>query len=204
MLKLYGCPRSRSTRAVWALEEAGAEYEFVNVDLLKGEGRKPEYLQINPYGKVPALVDGDLVLTESAAIVTYIGEKFPACGLVPEDLSQRASYLQWVAFTISELEQPLWTLAKHRFALPEQLRLPAIEQTALWEFARAAKVLGQHLQGREYAVGERFTGADILIGHTLGWAKHAKVLLGSDVLEQYAERMLSRHALDMARQRGLA
>ena len=76
--------------------------------------------------------------------------------------------------------------------------------SALWEFARAAKVLDQHMQGRAFVVGDRFTGADILIGHTLGWAKNADVPLESERLEQYAERMLSRPALEAARQRELA
>jgi len=201
MLKLYGYPKSRSLRATWALEEAGAEYDYVKVDLMKGEGRQPAFLTINPSGKVPALIDGDLIITESAAVMTYIGEKFPASGLVPTANPARAAYFQWVAFTISELEQPLWTLAKHRFALPENLRVPAIEPTALWEFAKAAGVLHQHLQGREYVAGEHFSGADIMVGHTLSWAKNNQIPLGSEVLDGYADRILSRPALVAARQR---
>src|SRR6266581_3450699 len=80
MITLYGCPTTRSTRAAWALEEAGAEYAYVRLDLSKGDGRQPAYLAINPGGKVPTLVDGDLRLTESAAICTYIGDNFPAAG----------------------------------------------------------------------------------------------------------------------------
>ncbi len=201
MLKIYGCPKTRSLRATWALEEAGADYEYFKVELSKGEGRKPEYLEINPSSKVPALVDGDLVLAESAAIVTYIGEKFPASRLVPADAIQRATYFQWLAFTMSELEQSLWTLAKHRFVLPEELRLPLIEPTALWEFAKAAKVLHWHMRGREYVAADYFTGADIMVGHTLGWARSNQISLESEVLEDYAERVLSRPALAAARQR---
>lgn len=201
MLKVYGCPKTRSLRATWALEEAGADYEYVRVDLAQGEGHKPGYLAINPSGKVPALVDGNLVLTESAAIVTYIGEKFSASRLVPTDSRQRAVYFQWMAFTVTELEQPLSTLAKHRFILPEHLRLPAIEPTALWEFAKAAKVLYRHLQGREYVAADHFTGADIMVGHTLGWARNNQIPLGSEVLDGYADRILSRPALAAARQR---
>ena len=201
MLKIYGYPKSRSYRAVWALEEAGAEYDYVKVDLMKGEGRKPEFIAINPSGKVPALIDGDLVITESAAIMTYIGEKFSASGLVPTANPSRAAYFQWVAFTISELEQPLWTLAKHRYALPESLRVPAIEPTALWEFARAAVVLHQHMQGREYVAGGHFSGADIMVGHTLSWARNNQIPLESPVLEAYANRILSRPGLAAARAR---
>jgi len=201
MLKIYGYPKSRSYRAVWALEEVGAEYDYVKVDLMKGEGRKPEFLAINPFGKVPALIDGALVITESAAILTYIGEKFPDSNLVPTTNPARAAYFQWVAFTISELEQPLWTLAKHRYALPENLRVPAIEPTALWEFARAAGVLHQYMQGREYVAGGHFSGADIMVGHTLSWARNNQIPLESPVLEAYADRILSSPSLAAARAR---
>src|ERR1039457_1163771 len=95
MIRIYGFPNTRSTRATWALEEAQADYEFILVNLSKGEHKKPEFLKVNPGGKVPALVDGDLVLTESAAICTYIGEKFPASGLVPTQAVERAHYFQW-------------------------------------------------------------------------------------------------------------
>lgn len=200
MLKVYGCPMTRSLRALWALEEAGAEYEYVVVDLGRGDGRQPEYRAVNPGGKVPALVDDDLVLTESAAIVSYIGEKFPASGLTPDDLQAHAVQCQWLAFAISELEQPLWMLAKHRFVLPEQLRLPAIEPAARWEFDKAAGVLEQRLQGREYVAADHFTGADILIGHTLAWARKYE-MLNSAVLADYADRVLARPALAAARSR---
>ncbi|MCC8988107.1 MAG: glutathione S-transferase, partial [Candidatus Contendobacter sp.] len=117
MFKVYGCPHTRSTRVVWALEEVGAEYEYQKVDLFAGEGRQPAYLALNPGGKVPALADGDLVLTESSAICTYIGDAFPASGLTPPFGSpERARYNQWCSFAVCELEQPLWTMAKHRFA----------------------------------------------------------------------------------------
>jgi glutathione S-transferase len=203
MIKLYGCPRTRSTRASWALEEAAAPYEYERIDLARGEARQPAFLAINPFGKLPVLVDCDLVITESAAIVTYIGEKFPVSGLVPVHPRARAEYFQWSAFAISELEQPLWTLVKHNFVLPEDLRIAAIRPAALWEFARAVKVLDQHMQGRIFVAGDSFSGADIMIGHTLGWAKQANVALESEVLEQYVDRILSRPALEAARQREL-
>ncbi len=201
-MKIYGCPNTRSARAVWALEEAGAEYEYVKVELMKGEGRRPPYIQINPGGKVPALIDGDLLLTESAAICTYIGDKFPDSGLTPRpDTPERALYNQWCFFVIGELEQSLWTLAKHRFAIPEKWRVPAVMETALWEFSVAAKVLDARLGDKEYAVGGGFTAADILIGHALSWARAFQVPLGLPALEAYADRMLSRPALARARER---
>ena len=202
MLKLYGCPNTRSLRAAWALEEVGAEYEFQTVLLLKGEGRRPSFLRVNPAGKVPVLVDGDLVLSESAAICTYIGDLFPASGLTPHWGTQdRARYNQWVAFAIAELEQPLSTIAKHRFALPEELRVPHVEDAAKWEFGRACRVLEKGLADRDYIIGDRFTAADILLVHILAWADSARVPVEAPALNVYAERLRARPALPRARAR---
>jgi glutathione S-transferase len=200
-MKLYGCPNSRSLRAAWALEEAAAEYEYVPVDLFKGAARTPEFLALNPAGKVPVLVDGELTLTESGAIIDYVGNRFPASGLVPRDAAARANCLRWMFFAQTELEQPLWTIAKHRFALPKDKRVAGTEETARWEFAVAAKLLDGALADREYMCGGMFTGADILLVHTLAWARSAKIPLDSARLTAYMERLLMRPALTRARQR---
>ncbi|MDS4070424.1 MAG: glutathione S-transferase family protein [Candidatus Competibacter sp.] len=202
MLQVYGCPNTRSTRVVWALEEAGAEYDYHKIDLLAGAGRRPDYLALNPGGKVPTLVDGERVLTESGAICTYIGDCFPASGLTPPAGSpERARYNQWCFFVMSELEQPLWTIAKHRFALPEKRRVPAVIETAVWEFAVAAKVLAIGLGQREYLVGERFTAADLLAAHTLAWARANKLPPADPHVEAYVDRLLARPAWERARAR---
>jgi glutathione S-transferase len=101
-MRLYGCANSRSLRALWALEHAGAEYDYVSVDLFRGEGRLPAFLALNPGGKVPLLVDGGLRLSESFAIVTYVGEKFPESRLVPKTLAERGEYWRWCNFVVSE------------------------------------------------------------------------------------------------------
>jgi glutathione S-transferase len=201
MIRIYGFPFTRSTRATWALEEAGVEYEFIAVDLSKGEHKKPEFLKVNPGGKVPAMVDGDLVLTESAAICTYIGEKFPLSHLVPSSMIDRAHYFQWCFFAMSELETPLWTMAKYTRLLPQERRVPAVADTCLWEFQCASNVLAQYMEGREFAIGNQFTAADILLGGTLNWARKAEIGLESVVLEAYADRMAARPGLVRARER---
>jgi glutathione S-transferase len=202
MLTVYGCANTRSTRVVWTLEETGAEYEYVPIDLRAGAGRQPDYLALNIGGKVPTLVDGEFVLTESAAICTYVGDRFPDTGLVPlVGTRERARYNQWCYFALSELEQPLWTIAKHRFALPERRRVPAVLDTAGWEFAVAAKVLAMGLGGEAFIVGERFTVADILIANTLAWARAYKLPLEHDNLQAYTARLWDRPALAKAQQR---
>ncbi|MDD5036430.1 MAG: glutathione S-transferase family protein [Methylococcaceae bacterium] len=202
MITLYGCPYTRSTRAAWALEEAGAEYEYVKVDISAGEGRALSYRRINLGGKVPALVDGDFVLTESAAIIAYIGDQYPQARLIPiSDARLRGLYDQWCYFVIGELEQPLWTIAKHRFALPEDWRVPAVIDTAIKEFAQPLKVLESGLGDQPFILGETFTGADILIAHTLAWAKKYELAPQSERLQAYMDRTLSRPALTRARER---
>ena len=202
MLTLYGCPKTRSVRAAWALEEAGAAYDYRKIDLGQGEGRQPPYLRVNPGGKVPALVEGEFVLTESAAICTYIGDKFPESRLTPAPGTQeRGRYDQWCYFAMAELEQPLWTMAKHRFALPAEWRVPAVIDTAIKEFGVALALLKTGLGDKPFILGETFTCADILIAQTLQWAKVANVLPESSRLSAYLERMLSRPALARARVR---
>lgn len=201
MIRIYGFPNTRTTRATWALEEAGASYEFVPVNLSRAEHKRPDFLRLSPGGKVPVLVDDDLVLTESAAICTYIGEKFLNSRLVPTSTQERARYLQWCFFAMSEFETPLWTLTKHTRLLPEIRRVPAVKESCLWEFHKAAEVLTQHLQDREYAVGEHFSCADILLGSTLNWARRLDIAFESEVLEEYTNRMSMRPALARGRAR---
>ena len=205
MLLVYGCPKTRSVRVTWALEEIGAPYEYHKVDLMKGEGRRPPFVDINPSGKVPALVDDDLVLTESAAIVTYLGDKFPDSGLTPSaGTKHRGEYERWCIYAVAELEQPLWTIAKHSFALPEKYRVPAIKDTAGWEFTRCLPVVAQALEERPYMLGDDFSAVDILIAHSLNWGRSTLGSLDNELLDAYVDRTMSRPALERARAREAA
>ena len=202
MIKIYGYPRTRTIRVLWALEEIGAEYELAKVDLMKGGGHDPEYTRLNPAGKVPLLVDGELVLSESGAICTYLGDRFPESGLVPGvGTNERALYDKCCFFALCELEQPLWTMAKHWRFLPKDRRVPEVIETARWEFARCADVLSTELGDRAFAVGTGFTAADILLAHVLNWARGDDMALGHEALEAYTDRMVSRPALARARER---
>ncbi len=201
-MKIFGFSATRSARAVWAAEEVGADYEYASVDLLRGEGRRAPYVELNPGGKVPTLVDGDLVLTESAAIVTYLGDRYPKAGLTPPcGSAARAQYDRWCYFVIGELEQPLWTITKHKYAIPEKWRVPQIVDTALWEFSSSLAVLAQGLGASLYILGARFSGADVLMGHTLAWARNLTVPIGHDSLRAYCERVLARPAFARAQRR---
>jgi glutathione S-transferase len=169
-MKLYGFGPTRSLRALWGLRELDADFEFVPVNLLAGENRHPDFLRLNPTGKVPVLVDGDLVLSESAAIVLYLAEKYPDKGLLPADLKTRAEVYRWVMFAMTELEQPLWRITRHTMLYPEEKRLPADIAAAREEFAAMARVLEHHMGGRRFIVGDSITAADCVnrLSHRLG------------------------------------
>lgn len=205
MMKLYGFSQSRSFRALWALEEAGLEYEYVNVDFGSTAGphgsKSPDYMAINPQGKVPTLLDGDLVLTESAAMVNHIARQAPDSRLIPtSDREQLARYDEIMFFVLSDLEQPLWSNGKHRFALPEEQRVPQMLATATWEWAKAQRALHHHLKGREYILGEGFSAADLMVAHTLNWAQRFKFEVDAPLLE-YRDRQYARPAAQKALQK---
>ena len=193
MITLYGYPRSRSTRVVWMLEELGVDYDFKKVDLMQGGGQTEVYLKIHADGKVPAIDDDGFVLTESAAIVTYLGDKYATSNLVPEPRTQaRATYDEWCYFVLTELEQPLWTVGKHTFVFPEEKRVPEILDIAHWEFKKACQALEKNFAGNEYAMGGAFSAVDILVAHTLRWADAFGVPTGSEFLDAYREKMSAR------------
>jgi glutathione S-transferase len=200
MIKLYGYPQTRSSRAAWALEETCAEYEYELINLRAGEHKQAAFLAINPFGKIPTLVDDGHPISESAAICTYIAEKFPAAKLIPTDAKGRAEYFQWLFFVVLELEVHLWTAAKHDRFLPEDKRIPEIAITSYWEFEKAATVLSAHLKGRQYIANNQFSAADIICVSVLHWAHHVKVNLDETLLN-YMNKHSERPALARARKR---
>lgn len=192
MLKLYGLGPTRSLRALWALQELDAEFEFVRVNILAGENLHPDFLRLNPAGKLPVLVDGDFVLTESAAIVMYLAEKYGDKGLMPADLKERAQAYRWSLFAVTELEQPLWRIAKHKFLYPEDKRLPEDIALAREEFAAMAAVLDRHMDGRAFIVGDNITVADCVTAYVLDWGNENGLIDSFPNLKAYLERMYAR------------
>jgi len=191
-MEFYEFAPTRSIRVRWTLQELEVDFVPIVVNLVAGEHRRPEFLKINPAGKVPVLVDGDLVLTESVAIVLYLAEKYASKGLIPSDLKQRAQVNQWLLFAATELEQPLWRISRHTTLYPEGERLPGDVRLASHEFKAMAQVLAEHLQKRQFVVGDRMTVADIVVAYTLDWANEAKLLDDLPPLRSYMERMYAR------------
>lgn len=204
-MKLYGFGQSRSFRALWALEESGLEYEYIATTLRSDaadtdSAKNPSYLQLNVQGKVPTLVDGNLVLTESFAIVNYIARKAPECGLLPKiDTKGYARHDELVFFILAELEQPLWSKGKHVFALPEEHRIPQMLETAKFEFNKATNALDHLLGDEEFAIGNKFSMVDLLLAHTFNWA----IRFEFEVPQKYID-LRNRHYQRPAAQRAMA
>ncbi|MCP5207171.1 MAG: glutathione S-transferase family protein [Hahellaceae bacterium] len=202
MITIYGAPNTRTLRALWLLEEVGATYQYRALDFSKGESQSAEFLAINPAGKVPVMVDGDLTLTESAAILTHLCDKLSYGNLIPKINTNERSRLNEVCyFTMTELEQPLWLMAKHKFALPKSKRVADIFDTAQWEYQKACQLLSQKLGDKPYVIGASFTMADILVSQTLIWGQIFKLPPTQDNLQQYLQNIANRPALHAARRR---
>ncbi|WP_339117921.1 glutathione S-transferase family protein [Halomonas sp. BMC6] len=197
MITLYSFPNSRSLRAAWTLAELGLEYQCHHVALDKGEGQSTEHLARHPDGKVPVLEDGELMLFESAPICRYLAEQYGDGSLLPQSVAERAQVDQWLSFIVTEIEQPLWLQAKHKFALPQDKRVPSVLPTAAWEFQRALLALERRYRGQETLVGDTFTLADLFLTHTLTWAASMKHRL-PEPLVAYRARHANRPALARA------
>lgn len=202
MIKVYGSPNSRSLRITWLLQELGLDYDYQLIDFFKGDNRAPEFLAVNPAGKVPVITDGDLVMFESAAITSYLADRYSNGVLIPAAGSpERGLYDQWSYFVACELEQPLWTIGKHKFALPAEQRVAAIFGTAAWEFQKALKILSQGLGDNSYLLGDRFSAVDILAAQTLAWGIKFEQPVEQENLKAYLERLMARPAREAAAQR---
>ena len=187
MYKVYGSVTSRAFRVLWALEELGATYT-----LIKAGPQSDEIRELNPLGKIPVLVEGDEVLHDSVAIMTYLADKHGGL-TAPAGTTARAVQDAATLWVIDELDAQLWTMAKHGFILPEDQRVPEIRPALRSDLMRKIDMLGQRLTG-EFLVGEQFTIADILCVHCLNWAIGAKVPMENDAVNAYAKNLRARPA----------
>ncbi len=199
MLKLYYARMTRAGRPRWMLEEIGAPYELVRLDLSKGEHKKPEYLKIHPHGSVPALVDGGHALFESAAICAYLADKFPEKHLAPPaGTPERGLYYQWLVYSMATMEPPVLKIFLNTRMLPEEKRLPALVEEGKTQWQLVGRTLEDALAGKEYLVGGQFTAADLMVASIAGWAKVLGLLEGFPTLFDYVARLAQRPAFQRA------
>jgi glutathione S-transferase len=192
MIQLYWSPRSRSFSAIWLMEETGLPYERVLTDITTGAQKAPEYLAINPMGKVPALQDDNATMAEAAAICAYVAERFPEAKLAPAlGDPARAKYLYWLFFAPSCIEPAL-------IQIFTKLEVPA--STAAWGSAtQVFDVLDAALQKGPWILGDQFSAADIVIGSGLNFAVRLfKMVPSRPSFDAYIERCAARPAFQRA------
>jgi glutathione S-transferase len=192
-LTLYHAAPSRSSIARWMLEEVGEPYDIHLLSLSRGDNRTPVYLAVNPMGKVPALRHGDVVITEAAAICTYLADEFPHAKLnVPIGDPRRGVYLKWLFFGPSCIEPAMMDRA---FPRKEDARRSAL---GYGDFDTVMEVVAKAVAKGPYIMGEQFTAADVVIGSGLRWGMMFKLLPERPEFTAYVGRVAARPALQRA------
>jgi glutathione S-transferase len=192
-LTLYHAAPSRSSVTRWMLEEIGEPYEIKLLRLSEGDQQKPDYLAINPMGKVPALQHGDVVITEAAAICTYLADAFPQARLnVPIGDPRRGIYLKWLFFGPGCLEPAVIDRAAPRKEEPRRAML------GYGDFDTVMNVLAKAVEKGPWLMGEQFTAADVVIGANIRWGMIFKLLPERKEFLAYSARIAARPAAQRA------
>lgn len=192
-LTFYTNPMSRGRIARWMLEETGAPYETVLLDW-EGSIKSPDYLAINPMGKVPAIVHDGRVVTEAAAVCAYLAEAFPEAGLAPTD-AERADYYRWMFFAAGPIEASMSDKALG-------VEIPA-DKRGMVGYGDADLVtatLEQAVTAHPFIAGDRFTAADVYVGSMVGWGTMFGSLPKRPAFEDYLARVNTREAAVRARE----
>lgn len=195
MYVAVGAPGSRLTRVTWMLEELGQPYTLTLLAQFSEEMRR-----YNPSGKGPVLIDGELVVMDSAGICAYLADKHPERAMGPQTPAERAHLNAWLFFAQSELEAPLRNRMTQGELMPQGPKVDVGPWTTA-EFRREIMSLEARLGANDYAVGNRFTAADVILGHCGQWARDARFPIESERVNAYFDRMLARPALARARAR---
>lgn len=192
-LTLYTNPQSRGRIARWMLEEVGAPYEAVVLDY-DGSMKLPDYLAINPMGKVPAIRHGDTIVTEAAAICAYLADAFPQAGLPPpHGDAARGPYYRWMFFAAGPIEAAVTNKALG-FVVPEGQERMA----GYGSMGAVLDALDGMLSGTDYIAGGRFSAADVYVGSSLGFGMMFGMIEKRPSFERYWARLTERPALQRA------
>lgn len=197
-MKVYFAPNSRAVRTVWLLEEIGLPYELERFSLGQKAMRSPEYMKINPNGRVPTLIDGDTTITESTAIAQYLGAKYAPELVAEPQAANFAPYLQWLHYAEGMIMPPVNNYVVETILLPPERRNEEIAARALKLLNRTLAPLEEHMSKREF-LADVFTIADTITGHAVIVSRR----LGADFTERpnlsaYADRLEAREAFKRA------
>ena len=192
MYKVIGGVKSRTLRVLWMLEEIGVDYDHI-----AAAPRSDEVLEHNPSGKVPVLlVDGE-ALTDSMAILSFLGDRHGEL-THPAGSIERARQDGLSFRILDEMDAAIWSAARHSFVLPEERRVPQVKTTLRWEFEKAADYMSALLGEKPSLMGDDMTIPDILLTHCLGWAINARFNFDGENLRAYLDRLRSRDAFQRA------
>jgi glutathione S-transferase len=169
-LRIYGVARTRAFRAIWMAKELGLDYEHAPIEIGPAGARKPEYLAINPNGRVPAIEDGDFVLWESQAITLYLAKKHAPGRLYPATLEGEAKAWQWSLWAANEVERAVNIWSLHAVRLPPEDRDPQTLAQTLAILAGPFRVLDGALARTPYLLGSDFTVADLNVAAVINRA----------------------------------
>lgn len=187
-MKLFWAPQTRSTRAIWMLEEAGIDYEMELVDIRSPDRRDTqEFLAASPMGKVPAIVDGSTGMSESAAICIYVADKYATGTLAPSiDDAQRGKFLYWTLYSPAVIEPAM----SEKFNKVE----PNRGRSGWGDFDLMIETFDKGLDGKEWILGEEFTAADVMLGSSAVFMRMFDMLPDNRNIAGYADRCLARPA----------
>ena len=191
-MKIFYAPQTRSTRAFWMLEEAGVDYEKQLIDIRDPDRNDPEeFLAASPMGKVPAIVDGDVAMAESAAICLYIADRYSSGHLAPElDDSLRGKFLYWLMYTPAVVEPAM----SEKFNKVE----PSRQRSGWGDFESMISTWDDALQGSEWILGDTFSAADVMLGSSAVFLRMFDMLPETRHISAYADRCLARPAYQQA------
>jgi glutathione S-transferase len=168
MIKIYHVPRTRSLRPIWLCEELDLAYEIIAVDFSPEYRASEEWRKINPVGKVPALSDGELLMTESGAMVQYLLDRYAAGRLQPQrGTAEHAIYAQWCWFAESTFARPLGEMVNHTRQFPGSKSIPAVLEEMKDRAALSLDAVNAAVQNQDYLMGAEFSAADIMMGYSI-------------------------------------
>ena len=202
-LKIYGTAASRAARPLWVAQELGLAYEHIALSFLGGATRTPEFLKVNPNGRIPVVDDDGVLVWESMACTMYLAERFPGAdgeSLAARNNTERAEILRWTFWVVTECEKDALLFLMHAMVMPAERRKPKLAEEALRHLSNPLRILNQHLQDRPYLAGERFTVADICVASVIAWVEGAgESMAQCPQLRDWLQRCLARPAFQQVR-----
>ena len=193
-MKLYWAPQTRASRAVWMREEAEVDYSIETIDIRAPErADSAEFRAASPMGKVPALVDGDVSMSESAAICIYVADRYAPGRLAPvPDDEKRGKFLYWAMFTPAVIEPAMG----EKFSGAETNRV----RSGWGDFELMIETLESGLAGRDWILGDQFSAADVMLGSSVSFMRQFGMLAAGDALGAYADRCEQRPGFQKSRE----